>query len=54
MGRPGIEPDKIRKVISELDAEGKAMSVTSIRERLGNGSYSTIGAVLNSSTQLGK
>ena len=46
MGRPGIEPDKIRKVISELDAEGKAVSVTSIRERLGSGSYSTFSAVL--------
>ena len=46
MGRPGIEPEKIRKVISELEAEKKALSVTSIRERLGSGSYSTIGAVL--------
>ena len=41
MGRPGIEPGKIRDVISKLDAEGKAVSVTSIRERLGSGSYST-------------
>ena len=46
MGRPGIEQGKIRDVIDELDAEGKAISVTSIRERLGSGSYSTIGAVL--------
>jgi septal ring factor EnvC (AmiA/AmiB activator) len=46
MGRRGIEPDKIRNAINELDAEGKGMSVTSIRERLGSGSYSTIGAVL--------
>ena len=46
MGRPGIEPGKIRDVISELDAEGKAVSVTSIRERLGSGSYSTFSAVL--------
>ena len=46
MGRPGIERGKIRKVISELDAEGKAVSVTSIRERLGSGSYSTFSAVL--------
>ena len=46
MGRPGIEPNKIRDVISKLDAEGKAISVTSIRERLGSGSYSTFSAVL--------
>ena len=46
MGRPGIDPGKIRDVISELDAEGKAISVTSIRERLGSGSYSTFSAVL--------
>ena len=46
MGRPGIEPEKIREVISELDAEGKAISVTSIRERLGSGSYSTLSGVL--------
>ena len=46
MGRPGIEPGKIRDVIRELDAEGKAISVTSIRERLGSGSYSTFSAVL--------
>src|SRR5512133_3569341 len=46
MGRPGIEQSKIREVIDELDAEGKAISVTSIRERLGSGSYSTLGAVL--------
>src|SRR5512135_1080678 len=47
MGRRGIEPDKIRKVISELEAEKKGLSVISIRERLGSGSYSTIGAVLD-------
>ena len=33
-------------IIDALDAEGKAISVTSIRERLGSGSYSTLGAVL--------
>jgi hypothetical protein len=47
MGRPGIEPDKIREVTNELETEGMAASVTSIRERLGSGSYSTIGAVLD-------
>src|SRR5512135_1396554 len=46
MGRLGIEPGKIRDVIRELDAEGKSISVTSIRERLGSGSYSTLSAVL--------
>ena len=46
MGRPGIEPDKIREVISELESEGTAVSVTPIRKRLGSGSYSTIGVVL--------
>ena len=47
MGRPGIEPNKIREVINELDAEKKSVSVTSIQEWLGSGSYSTIGAVLD-------
>ena len=47
MGRPGIEPHKIREVISgPLESEGTAVSVTPIRERLGSGSYSTIGVVL--------
>ncbi len=46
MGRPGITSEKIREVIGELEAEGKAASVTSIRVRLGSGSYSTLGAVL--------
>src|SRR5512147_87974 len=47
MGRRGIEPERIRKIITELEAEKKGLSVTSIRERLGSGSYSTIGAVLD-------
>src|SRR5512135_2128551 len=47
MGRPRVEPEKIREVISVLEAEGEPVSVTAIRERLGSGSYSTIGAVLH-------
>ena len=37
----GHRAGKIREVICELEAEGKATSVTSIRERLGSGIYST-------------
>ena len=46
MSRPKADSGKIREVISILEAEGKPLSVTAIRERLGCGSYSTIGAVL--------
>jgi chromosome segregation ATPase len=46
MGRPGIDQERIREVIKELEAEQKEATVTAIRERLGSGSYSTITAVL--------
>ncbi len=34
------------EVIHELEAQGKEVTVTAVRERLGTGSFSTIGAVL--------
>jgi hypothetical protein len=46
MARPGLAPEQIRQTIEQLAAEGAEPSVTAIRERLGSGSYSTIGAVL--------
>src|SRR5512135_638428 len=42
----GVEPERVREVIKELEAERKQASFTAIRERLGGGSYSTIAAVL--------
>src|SRR5512135_354605 len=47
MARPRVEPETIREVLTLLEAEGKPVSVTAIRQRLGSGSYSTIGAVLS-------
>ncbi len=47
MARPGIAPTQIEEVINQLAAEGGEVTVTAIRQRLGSGSYSTIGAVLN-------
>ena len=47
MARPGVGAKQIEEVIKELEAEGAEITVTAIRERLGSGSYSTIGAVLN-------
>src|SRR5512135_706202 len=47
-GRPAvINKDKIRKAITELEAEKKEVTVVTVRERLGSGSYSTIKEVLN-------
>jgi transketolase len=46
MARPGVGVEKITEAIRELEARGKEPTVTAIRERLGSGSYSTIGAVL--------
>jgi len=46
MARPGLASEQIRQTIEQLAAEGAEPSVTAIRERLGSGSYSTIGAVL--------
>lgn len=46
MARTGVGSEKITEVIRELEGQGKEPTVTTIRERLGSGSYSTIGAVL--------
>jgi chromosome segregation ATPase len=46
MARPGVGIERITEVIRELEAQGKEPTVTAIRERLGQGSFSTIGAVL--------
>ena len=47
MARPGVTPARIGEVIKQLEAEGAEVTVTALRERLGTGSYSTLGAVLN-------
>lgn len=47
MARPGITPERIREIIKQLEAERADVTVTALRERLGTGSYSTLGAVLN-------
>ena len=39
--------EKIREAIRELEAEKKEVTVVTVRERLGSGSYSTIKDVLN-------
>src|SRR5262249_45722230 len=46
MARPGIGSERILEVIRELEGQGVEPTVTAVRERLGTGSYSTIGAVL--------
>lgn len=46
MARVGIEPERVAEVIAELESQGVEPTVTAIRDRLGTGSYSTIGAVL--------
>src|SRR5262245_52336534 len=47
MARPGVGAERIAEVIRQLEAEGIEPTVTAIRERLGSGSFSTIGAVLS-------
>lgn len=47
MGRAGLSPESILETIHELDSEGADVTVTAVRERLGTGSYTTIGAVLS-------
>src|SRR5262245_36556605 len=46
MARPGIGSEKILEVIRELEGQEVEPTVTAVRERLGTGSFSTIGAVL--------
>jgi len=46
MARPGVGIERIVEVIRELDTSGKEVTVTAVRERLGTGSYSTIGSVV--------
>ncbi len=46
MARPGVGVERITEVIRELESQGREPTVTAIRERLGQGSFSTIGAVL--------
>jgi chromosome segregation ATPase len=46
MARPGVGTEKIIGVIRELEASGHEPTATSVRERLGSGSYTTIAAVL--------
>src|SRR5512135_2064168 len=46
MARPGVGTEKIIQVIREVEAAGREPTATSVRERLGSGSYTTIAAVL--------
>src|SRR5262245_64089112 len=47
MARPGVGAEKILEAIRQLEVEGKEVTVTAVRDRLGNGSFSTIGAVVS-------
>jgi hypothetical protein len=47
MARPGVAADRITETIRQLEAEGVEPTVTAIRDRLGTGSFSTIGAILS-------
>src|SRR4051812_48807816 len=47
MPRPGVGADRIIETIKQLDSEGIDPTVTAIRDRLGTGSFSTIGTVLS-------
>jgi chromosome segregation ATPase len=46
MARPGVGAERIIEAIKKLEAEGKEVTVTAVRDELGTGSFSTIGAVL--------
>jgi chromosome segregation ATPase len=46
MARLGLTDTDIKLAIQALEAEGAALTVSSIRSRLGSGSFSTISAVL--------
>jgi chromosome segregation ATPase len=47
MPRPGVGAERIVEAINELEAQAKEVTVTAVRERLGTGSFSTIGAVVS-------
>ena len=47
MARPGVGAEKIIEAIRQLEVEGKEVTVTAVRDRLGTGSFSTIGAVVS-------
>ncbi len=46
MGRPGISQQEVFEAADSLFQEGQSISVNAVRDRLGAGSYSTIGAHL--------
>jgi chromosome segregation ATPase len=46
MARPGVGAERIAETIKQLETEGIEPTVTAIRDRLGSGSFSTIGVVL--------
>src|SRR4051812_4502896 len=46
MARPGVGAERILDTIKELEAQGREATVTAVREQLGSGSFTTIGAVL--------
>jgi len=47
MARPGVTKDQIREAISVMEAEGEDITVTAVRDKLGRGSYTTIGKTLS-------
>src|SRR5262249_8523549 len=47
MARPGVGVEKILEAVRQLATEGKEVTVTAVRDRLGTGSFSTIGAVVS-------
>jgi DNA repair exonuclease SbcCD ATPase subunit len=48
MARPGITPEQVLQTIQQLESEGAEATITAIRERLGTGSFTTIGQILQS------
>lgn len=46
MARPGVSKEAIFKAAQELDDEGTPVTVTTVRDKLGKGSYTTITDVL--------
>lgn len=42
MARPGVTKEAIFQAAQELDDEGRSVTVTTVREKLGKGSYTTI------------
>nr|VFJ68922.1 MAG: replication region DNA-binding N-term [Candidatus Kentron sp. FM]VFJ69550.1 MAG: replication region DNA-binding N-term [Candidatus Kentron sp. FM] len=46
MGRPGITEEQVIQAANELQEEGIRPTTTNVQERIGSGSYSTVGKTL--------